>query len=81
MKSANQLISQFGNIRDEYFRNLNADSTYKLKSRANMEKASKILARYLSNISNHFGMAYGFDTWKIIGDKQISKEIYTSTNK
>ena len=76
-KTANQIIAQFQGIREEYFKHLQGNTSYKNKARANMEKASKATSRYLHNIAKHFNKAVGFNTWKEIGDYKINATIYT----
>ena len=75
-KTANQIINQFTGIRKEYFKHLNQNTPYKNRARANMERASKITARYLHNIAGHFDKKVGLDTWKEIGDTQLTQNIY-----
>lgn len=75
-KSAKQIIAQFERIRQTYFNELHNPSNYKDKAEFNMATASAITRRYLSNIAGYFGMPYGFDTWREIGNNNVSSEIY-----
>lgn len=77
-KTANQIIAQFDRIRQTYFNELCKHSDYKRKARLNMETASAITRRYLSNIARYFGMPYGVETWKEKGNNNVSPEIYAN---
>lgn len=76
-KTANEIIKQFARIRDEYDKNLIAGTSYTNKARANMERASKITARYLTNIANYLNLPYCMQTWKDTDGIKVNVSIYS----